>query len=93
MLIEMKYVVVHSDEAGEQLFIFPKSINHDEFAEVLSYIKQGDSQNWKRIFRAPIAAGFTDGVKCYGLSETLRLKSRPGDAELLNRGGHRPNIK
>ena len=55
----MKYVVV-SSEHGEELFLFPKSINHDEFAEVLSYIKQGDSRNWKRSYRKPISAGFTD---------------------------------
>ena len=82
---EMKYVVV-SSEAGEQLFTFPKSIDHAAFAEVLSYIKQGTRQNWKRAHRQPVSAGFTDGVRCYGRSETLGLDSRPGDTTLL-RGG------
>lgn len=84
---EMKYVVVFSEEQGEQLFVFPKNINHDSFAEVLSYIKVGDFRNWERFFREPIAAGFTDGVNCYGRSESLDLDSRPQDTELLRKGG------
>ena len=83
---EMKYVVVESDEAGEQLFIFPKGIDHDEFASVLSYIKHG-GQNWTRPCRLPVSAGFTDGARCYGRSETLGLESRKTDTELLQNGG------
>ena len=78
---EMKYVVVDSKEAGEQMFIFPKSVNHDRVAEVLTHhIKHGDDLNWERIYRKPIAAGFTDGTIFYGESETLKLKSR-GDKD------------
>lgn len=84
---EMKYVVVTSEEQGNQLFIFPKNINHDSFAEILSYIKVGEGRNWKRVFRKPISAGFTDGTKCYGKSESLNLSSRKEDTELLNNGG------
>ena len=84
---EMKYVVVTSEEQGEQLFVFPKNINHDSFAEILSYIKVDEGHNWKRVFRKPIAAGFTDGTKCYGKSESLNLSSRKEDTELLNNGG------
>lgn len=86
-MIEMKYVVVESKEAGEQLFIFPKNIDHDEFAVVMSYIKHGHPNDWKRIFRDPISAGFTDGVTCYGKSETLNLSSRKEDTALLNNTG------
>jgi hypothetical protein len=88
--MEMKYVVVSSEEQGEQLFIFPKNINHDSFAEVLSNIrfyKNGNLRDWKRIYREPISAGFTDGVKCYGKSESLNLNSRPEDTEILKAGG------
>ena len=85
---EMKYVVVSTETAGEQLFVFPKNIDHNSFAEVLSYIKVGTSQNWNREYREPISAGFTDGIKCYGRSESLDLKSRPDiDATLLLAGG------
>ena len=86
-MIEMKYVVVNSEEQGEQLFIFPKNINHDSFAETLSYIKFGDEKNWKRIFRETISAGFTDGQTCYGKSETLGLSSCKEDTLLLKNGG------
>ena len=86
MTKEMKYVVVWS-EAGEHLFVFPKSINHDSFAEVLSYIKEGTTRNWNRIHRSPVSAGFTDGLTCYGRSETLGLGSRVIDTEILKNGG------
>lgn len=79
---EMKYVVVKTD-AGEQIYVFPKQIDHDAFAEVLSYIKMG-GKNWKREYREPVSAGFTDGVSCYGRSETLNLNSRSIDTDLLN---------
>ncbi len=80
---EMKYVVVFSEEQGEQLFIFPKNINHDDFAETLSYIKIGYPGNWQRVFRTPVSAGFTDGSTCYGHSESLNLSSRKHDTSLL----------
>lgn len=92
-MIEMKYVVVEVDvdgEASEQLFTFPKTIDHDRFAEVLSYIKTGSDRNWNREFRKPVSAGFTDGHTCYGKSESLDLSSRKDiDTALLLAGGHR----
>lgn len=78
---EMKYVVVKTD-AGEQIYVFPKQIDHDAFAEVLSYIKMG-GRNWKREYREPVSAGFTDGATCYGRSESLEIGSRPQDSSLL----------
>ena len=86
-MYEMKYIVVSSKEQGEQLFVFPKNINHDYFAEVVSYIKIGDRFNWERVFRQPISAGFTDGSTCYGQIETLQLSSRKEDTILLKNGG------
>ena len=82
MLTEMKYVVVDA-EGDEQLFIFPKTIDHDRFADVLNFIKVGHDRDWKRIYRKPISAGFTDGVTCYGRSESLHLESRKQDTLLL----------
>ena len=78
-MVEMKYVVVDGKDDGEQLFIFPKTIDHDQFADVLNFIKVGHDRNWKRIYRKPISAGFTDGVTCYGRSESLHLESRKED--------------
>ncbi len=84
---EMKYVVVASEEQGEQLFVFPKNINHDYFAEILSYIKIDVGNELDSVYREPISAGFTDGLNCYGRSESLDLGSRPEDTELLKKGG------
>ena len=83
----MKYVVVESDKQGKQMFIFPKNINHDEFAEILSYIKVGTPQNWERIYREPVSAGFTDGVTCYGRSESLYIGAATTDTALMLNGG------
>ena len=82
----MKYVVVTS-EYGEQLFTFPKNINHAAFADVLGSIKHGDGRFWQRVYKNPVSAGFTDGTECYGRSESLNLDSRPGDGLLLRGGG------
>lgn len=84
---EMKYVVVKSEEQGKQMFIFPKNIDHDSFAEVLSYIKVGTPQNWNRVYRETVSAGFTDGKTCYGRSETLGLEADKGDTALMLNGG------
>lgn len=84
---EMKYVVVDSEEAGEQMFIFPKTINHNRVAEILDYIKHGDDRNWERIYREPVSAGFITDGKCHGKSETLGLPSRSIDTEIYQRGG------
>lgn len=85
-MAEMKYVVVEDEGGAEHLFVFPKAFDHDAFAEVLSHIKTG-GRNWTRQYRKPVAAGFTDGIRCYGRSETLDLSSRKIDAELLEKGG------
>lgn len=84
-MVKMKYVVVKRGENEEQIFIFPCAINHDEFAEVLSYIKTG-GRNWTREYAKPISAGFTDGVTCFGRSETLNLDSRKDADTALLRG-------
>ena len=84
--MEMKYVVVLDEDHKEALFVFPKCFDHDAFSEVLSYIKTG-GRNWKRDYRKPLSAGFTDGKRCYGRSELLNLDSRKSDTELLLKGG------
>lgn len=84
--MEMKYVVVKS-KAGEQMVIFPKNIYHDALAETLSYVKHGTGREWERFHREPVSAGFTDGVTCYGRSESLNLDSRTIDTMILRNGG------
>lgn len=80
---EMKYIVTRNEEGKEEIFVFPKSVNHDCMAEVLGFIKNKTYGNWERGFRKPVSAGFTDGKTCYGMSESLGIKSRPQDTELL----------
>lgn len=81
----MKYIVTESEEGDQQIFIFPRAIDHDCMAEVLSCIKDRSWGEWSRVFRKPIAAGFTIEGKCYGRSETLDLDSRGRDDEILIR--------
>ena len=82
---EMKYIVMHSDVTGEELFIFPKSINHVDFFESVYRTKfyPSDSLDWIRPFQKIISAGFTDGKTCYGRSQSLGISSRKEDSDLL----------
>lgn len=79
----MKYVVTQNEDDKVEFFMFPEHINHDDFAEVLSHIKVHKGRDWERQYRKPIAAGFTDGKKCTGRSETLNLDSRGRLDEML----------
>lgn len=82
----MKYITTKDEEGKEELFTFPKSIDHDAYAEALECFRSKTYGNWERIYREPIAAGFVDkNWKCYGGSETLNLASRKEDTELLKK--------
>lgn len=80
----MKYIVTKNEEGKEEIFVFPKAVNHDAMAEMLARIKNQTHGNWRRVTRTPVSAGFVraDG-SCYGHSESLNLASRPEDAKLL----------
>lgn len=79
---KFKYVVMEN-EGVEEIFIFPITIDHDCFEEVTSYIKNQMNGNWNRKRRKLLAAGFTDGEKCFGRSETLNIDSRGAIDEAL----------
>jgi hypothetical protein len=83
----MKYVVTKDENGVEELFMFPKSVDHDVFANAVSRLKNQAHGNWERIDRDVIAAGFVttkqDGVFCFGRSETLNLNSRGRLDEML----------
>jgi hypothetical protein len=79
----MKYIVTCDKDGNEDLFLFPRSIHHDAMAEMLMHIKNQTFGNWERVFREPISAGFVDGSRCHGKSESLGLESRPEDTILL----------
>ena len=71
---EMKYICTIDEDNQKQIFFFEKHINHDWFYEVISHM---DDQ-----FRRKVSAGFTNGISCYGRSETLNLDSSAQDFEL-----------
>jgi hypothetical protein len=83
----MKYIVTKSEEAGKQLFIFPKAIDHDRMAHVLSEIAELVDAEYDNFYRKPVSAGFTNGKSCYGRSETLSLPSDKADDQLLRASG------
>jgi len=82
----MKYIVTKREEDElEEIFLFPRTVNHDCMAEVLQSIRNQKHGAWKIIHREPISAGFVEGGKCFGKSESLDLQSRPElDTALLN---------
>lgn len=81
----MKYICTSDSDGKEEIFIFPKTVDHDAMAEVLGHIKNHTHGNWERIMRTPVSAGFvTPGGQCLGGSITLNLRSRPEDTELLD---------
>ncbi len=76
----MKYIVMSDEDGKEEIFIFPKSVNHDCMAEAISRIKNQTWGNWVRVWRTTVSAGFVSDGVCSGYSETLGLKSR-GDQD------------
>lgn len=79
----MKFITTKQEDGTEEIFLFPREVNHDCMAETLKGIRSQSWGDWKRVRREPIAAGFVEGGKCTGYSETLNLKSRPEDSRLL----------
>lgn len=79
----MKYIVTVTDDGKEEIFIFPCSVPHNVMAESVARMKNKSYDDWKRISRTPVSAGFIQGGKCVGNSESLRISSREQDTELL----------
>ncbi len=73
----MKYICMKNEAEMEEVFLFPRWVNHDCMEEVLHHIKDQTHGNWKREFRRPVSAGFVSAnLECSGESETLGLSSR-----------------
>lgn len=82
----MKYICFrNADTNKEEIILFPDNIHHDCAAEAFEFIRNQKRGDWKRVERVPISAGFTDGLTCYGESESLHLSSRPEDTVLLQK--------
>lgn len=83
----MKYICTanHSEGEKEEIFVFPKSIDHDCMAEALEGVRNQTHGNWERELRIPVSAGFVrPNGDCYGQSETLGLEARQQDSLLLH---------
>lgn len=72
---EMKYVCTVNEDNLKEIFFFDKHINHDWFYEVVGHMEDQ--------FRKKVSAGFTNGLSCYGRSETLNLDSNSEDFNLI----------
>lgn len=81
----MKYITTKQEDGTEEIFIFPRAVHHKDMAQAVEHLKQhnDDGSGWRRLLREPISAGFVEGGKCVGRSESLRLSSRPEDTALL----------
>ena len=73
-----KYIVVKEHGNGlEEIYVFPKDINHDCFYEAI---------NNQDEFRKIISGGFVNiDLVCQGHSESLGVKSRSEDTVLLKK--------
>ena len=74
----MKYIVMSLLEV-EHIFIFPRTVDHDRMFEACEAIRFGGDRNWERKYRRDgecVGAGFVDGGRCHGRSESLNIDSR-----------------
>ena len=83
---EMKYVVVRNEDTDkETIFLFDKMYQHDCVHEVLSSIRiyLTGKWEWERQYQHVVSAGFTNGITCYGGSQTLDVDARPEEDKAL----------
>jgi hypothetical protein len=73
----MKYIVMEID-SKEEIFVFPRSVDHDRMVEACQAVRFGAQRDWTRkMFKqSPISAGFIDNGLCCGKSESLGIGSR-----------------
>ncbi len=80
----MKFITTTNEKTGEEeIFVFSSEIPHKVMAEAVEGLKNSAGPAWERVRRTPVAAGFVEGGRCVGRSETLNLAARPQDTELL----------
>ena len=85
----MKYIVIRMKDSEEVIFVFPKVVDHNRMYESIQYTRFGHGNNWDRSLAHHagaklISAGFIEGGKCSGKSETLDISRRPiEDTKLL----------
>ena len=69
----MKYIITSTEDFDQEIFIFPRTINHDIMAESISRMKNQSHGNWKRLTRTPIAAATNGDIARTRANET-RIK-------------------
>lgn len=82
----MKYIVIALN-GKEDIFIFPKEVDHNRMADACLALKFGPDRDFVRKYRqgAVVAAGFIECGRCYGRSESLGIESRGAqDTALLD---------
>lgn len=82
-----KYIVTENEDGIEEIFIFPKAIDHDAFYENALLI---DNSLYPEQFRFVTGAGFIDfdsngEYRLYGRSETLNKDSCDNDRIVFER--------
>lgn len=84
----MKYVMIRltvGDMDRDIPFIFPDAQTHSTVSQYMCHMLRRDHPDASEI--KPISAGFLSSVslspECYGESETLKLKSRKEDGEII----------
>lgn len=82
----MKYIKTDRD-GTEEIFIFPREIDHDAFYESVELMRSQTMGDWERVHRKIVSAGFVSlNGNCYGQSITLKVKSDPiSDTALLKK--------
>lgn len=77
----MKYIRTVREDGKEELFTFPRSINHDDFYRAILDVRTSDGVH---TYRKAESAGFVNRKnECHGRSETLNFYSSDGDSLLL----------
>ncbi len=80
----MKYIRTERVDGRHEIFVFPKSVDHDVMMEGLSRLKDKTDGNWERIHRTAVTAGFVHSSgECYGKSYTLNIESSPKEDTAL----------
>lgn len=79
---EMKYIHTVCEDEHHDIFLFPKHIHHNAFAEVVHKFCMPEE---RYSFRKVLSAGFVNSkMECFGSSETLNVKANAKeDTKLL----------
>lgn len=90
----MKYIIFEGTSEGHNTVfmpvIFPDEMNHKDVADALAHVRvhpEGPFAGWW-VWPKPVSAGFFQitaigEVVCHDGSESLQLRARPGDSEIV----------